>query len=50
MGWTLTELRDQPARFIEILTAYLAAVDDQQIRERGRANEELQSRLRGLRL
>ncbi len=50
MGWTLTELRRQPSRFVELLRAYLGAVDDAQAREKRRAEEEWESRLRRLRL
>ena len=50
MGWTLTELRRQPARFIEILRAYTSAVDDLQGHERDRVSEELESKLRRLRV
>lgn len=50
MGWTLTELRRQPSRFVELLRTYIGAVDDVQSRERRRAEEEWESRLRRLRL
>jgi hypothetical protein len=50
MGWTLTQLREQPARFVGLLRAYLGAVDDAQTRERRRVEEELESRLRRLRM
>jgi len=50
MGWTLTQLRKQPARFVEMLRAYLAAVDDAQTRERRRAEEEFESMRRRLKL
>ena len=49
MGWTLTQLRRQPAKFVELLGAYLSAVDDAESRERSRAQEELESRVRRLR-
>jgi len=50
MGWTLTQLRRQPTRFVELLHAYLGAVDDAQSRERRRVEEEFESRLRRLRV
>ncbi len=49
MGWTLTQLRRQPARFVELLGVYLGAVDEAQIRERRRAEEDSESRFRRLR-
>jgi hypothetical protein len=41
MGWTHEELERQPARFVEKLGAYLAAVADREERERMRLEEEL---------
>jgi len=49
MGWTLTQLRRQPARFVELLRSYLGAIDDVQARERRRAEEEFESLLRRIR-
>ncbi len=48
MGWTLTQLKDQPARFVELLSHYLSALDEAQSRERSRAQEEFESRMRRL--
>ena len=45
MGWTLEELESQPARFIEMLQAYLWALSDLQERQ-GRQLEEELHRLR----
>ena len=41
MGWTHEELERQPARFVEKLDTYLAAVADREERERMRLEEEL---------
>jgi hypothetical protein len=49
MGWTLNQLRRQPARFVEVLGVYLGALDDMQSRENRRLTEEFESKMRRLR-
>jgi len=50
MGWTISELRSQPARFVEFLSAYLGALEDVRSREAGRFEEDLENRLRRMRM
>ena len=41
MGWTYTELMEQPARFVERLQIYLSTVADIQEKENRRLEDEL---------
>jgi len=41
MGWTLEELRAQPARFVDRLGVYLDAVADERDREGRRLEAEI---------
>ena len=50
MGWTLGQLRRQPAGFVEVLRVYLGAVDDVQSRENRRLTEDVEAKIRRLRL
>lgn len=48
LGWTLDQLRCQPARFVEVLRVYLGALDDVQSRENRRLTEEFEAKMRRL--
>jgi len=41
MGWTLDELRRQPARFVEKLAIYLETIGEEQGKEHRRMEDEL---------
>jgi hypothetical protein len=47
MGWTLDELRRQPARFVGKLAIYLETIGEEQDKGRRRLEEELR-RLGGM--
>jgi len=45
LGWTWTQLQEQPAWFVERMNVYLEAVDDEAERARRRGEEELKQKM-----
>jgi len=50
LGWTWTDLQEQPAWFVERVATYLAALDEKMEREKERQEKDLKDKLGRLRI
>jgi len=50
LGWTWTDLQEQPVWFVERVAMYLAALDEKMEREKERQEKDLRDKLERMRL